>query len=53
MDVKVAVASGLGNARTLLNKVKSGEVQTTTSSRSWDARAAASTAADSRRYPAM
>ena len=25
MDVKVAVASGLGNARTLLNKVKSGE----------------------------
>lgn len=26
MDVKVAVASGLGNARTLLNKVKSGEV---------------------------
>ncbi|HIZ06566.1 MAG TPA: [FeFe] hydrogenase, group A, partial [Candidatus Eubacterium avistercoris] len=27
MDVKVAVASGLGNARKLLNKVKSGEVQ--------------------------
>ena len=25
MDVKVAVASGLGNARELLNKVKSGE----------------------------
>ena len=25
MDVKVAVASGLGNARDLLNKVKSGE----------------------------
>ncbi len=25
MDVKVAVASGLGNARTLLNKVKAGE----------------------------
>ena len=27
MDVKVAVASGLGNARKLLNKVKNGEVQ--------------------------
>ena len=27
MDIKVAVASGLGNARTLLNKVKSGEAQ--------------------------
>ncbi len=27
MDVKVAVASGLGNARTLLNKVKSGEAE--------------------------
>lgn len=27
MDIRVAVASGLANARTLLNKVKSGEVQ--------------------------
>ena len=27
MDIKVAVASGLANARTLLNKVKSGEAQ--------------------------
>lgn len=27
MEVKVAVASGLGNAKTLLNKVKSGEAQ--------------------------
>ena len=27
MDVKVAVASGLGNAKKLLNKVKNGEVQ--------------------------
>lgn len=39
MEVKIAVASGLGNARELLNKVKSGEA-TITSSKSWDAQAA-------------
>ena len=38
MEVKIAVASGLGNARELLNKVKSGEA-TITSSKSWDAQA--------------
>ena len=39
MDVKVAVASGLGNAKELLEKVKAAKL-TTTSSKSWDVRAA-------------
>ena len=49
MDVKVAVASGLGNARQLLEESKSPAKQTITLSRSWDALAAASTAAVSLR----
>lgn len=52
MDVKVAVASGLGNARELLEKVKSGEADYHLL-RSWAAQAAVSTAAVSLRYPEL
>ena len=49
MDVKVAVASGLGNARDASEQSEVRRSQTTTLSRSWAARAAASTAAASLR----
>ena len=50
IKVRVAVASGLANARELLTKVQRAK-RSTSSSRSWPARAAASTAAASRVSP--
>ena len=47
MEIKVCVVSGLANANTIMEKVKNGTA-TITSSRSWAAPAAASTAAVSR-----